>query len=181
MFKRADRQIALIKRKALVTALFAALFAMPLFGWQVVHASLWDKLSETITKQANEDVIVLSSDRSIRKYAEAEKGFTHQLTTSPKIYNLKKESNAVGNVVRDEPSLIYAIGSNAFASVQKNVGGDTNVVFSSVINWKRFPLHKNIYGIAAEVPIGYQLTMFRYIFPKVKKIGVLYSKKYNQH
>ena len=35
------------------------------------------------------------------------------------------------------------------------------------------------YGIAQELPAGMQLMMYRYLFPEIKKIGVLYSKQFN--
>jgi len=38
---------------------------------------------------------------------------------------------------------------------------------------------KKTYGVSNELHTGMQITLFRYIFPGVKKIGVLYNERYN--
>ena len=39
---------------------------------------------------------------------------------------------------------------------------------------------KNTYGVSVELLPSMQLTLYRYFFPGINKIGVVYSKDYNK-
>ena len=43
------------------------------------------------------------------------------------------------------------------------------------------PLSQKTYDVSNELNPEMQITLYRYIFPDLKKIGVLYSSKYNKH
>ncbi|MBT3368158.1 MAG: hypothetical protein HN416_13480, partial [Nitrospina sp.] len=58
---------------------------------------------------------------------------------------------------------------------------DRKIVFSSILNWRRLPMAQKTYGISNELNPEMQITLYRYIFPDLKRIGVLYSRKYNKH
>ncbi len=135
--------------------------------------------------QAGEDkgVIILNSDMSIYKYSLA------QSELKSKITNLKGEvdlgskwidKRKIKNMLFDKnPDVIYCIGSKAYQLAYK-LARKKNIVFSLVINWRRHPIGKGTYGISNELLQGAQLMMYRYFFQDINKIGILYSRKYNE-
>ena len=54
------------------------------------------------------------------------------------------------------------------------------IVVSSAINWERLPASQTTYGIASELSPAMQLTTFRYLFPEIRRIGILYSREFQQ-
>ncbi|MCP4402070.1 MAG: hypothetical protein GY801_32810, partial [bacterium] len=77
----------------------------------------------------------------------------------------------------EEADLIYCIGTKAFMLAQK-YAGETPIVFSSMINWLRLPMSEQSYGVSNELHAGMEMMLFRYIFPEIQTIGVLYSPQY---
>jgi len=59
-------------------------------------------------------------------------------------------------------------------------GADKDIVFSSIINWLRLPVTPKTYGVSNELNTEMQIMLLRLIFPNIKRIGVLYSRQYNQ-
>jgi putative ABC transport system substrate-binding protein len=140
-------------------------------------------IPNTLLASENKGVIILNSDMSIYKYSLA------QTELKSKITNLKGEID-LGSKWIDEkkikrmildvnPDVIYCIGSKAYQMAYK-LAGKKNIVFSLVINWRRHPIDKGTYGISNEPLQGTQLMMYRYFFPDVNKIGILYSNTYNE-
>ncbi len=140
-------------------------------------------ISSTLLARDDKRVIILNSDMSIYKYSLA------QSELKSKITNLKGEID-LGSKWIDEkmikkmiyeinPDIIYCIGSKAYQMAYK-LAEKKNIVFSLVINWRRHPMDKNTYGISNESLQGTQLMMYRYFFPDVNKIGILYSNMYNK-
>jgi putative ABC transport system substrate-binding protein len=94
--------------------------------------------------------------------------------------NKKYKPADIENLITDEQSdLIYSIGTKAYLAARK-YSPEKSIVFSSVLNWMRLPLTEKTYGVSSELHAGMQITLFRYIFPEVKKIGIIYSKDYNE-
>lgn len=140
-------------------------------------------MSNTLLAGDSKGVIILNSDMSIHKYSLA------QSELKSKITNLKGEID-LGSKWIDEkeikktifkinPDVIYCIGSKAYQMAYK-LAGEKDIVFSLVINWRRHPIDKTTYGVSNELLQGIQLMMYRYFFQDVNKIGILYSKTYNQ-
>ncbi|MBN1550454.1 ABC transporter substrate-binding protein [bacterium] len=127
-------------------------------------------------------VLVINSDAGIEKYKVAQEEFTGTLSRPVRAINLddpKWKIADVENLLYDEyPDLVYCIGSKAYLIAHRFIS-EKDIVFSSIVNWQRFPVTGKTYGVSVELHSGIQMTLFRYIFPKVKKIGVLYSTKYN--
>ena len=48
-----------------------------------------------------------------------------------------------------------------------------------MINWRRFDITPNTYGVALELPPEMQLFMYSYLFPDINSLGVLYSENHN--
>ena len=152
-------------QRPLILAILSLLFAVPI--------------------SANEQmkIIVLNSDMSIDRYSLAQTEFKSKidgLRAEIDLGNKWTNKTVIEQNIRDiGPDLVYCIGTKAYMLANKLVK-DKNLVFSSAINWRRLPLGKNTYGISNELPQVMQLTMYRYLFPDVYKIGVLYSKEYNK-
>ena len=132
---------------------------------------------------AQESILILSSDRSINKYSVVHKAFKEAIDRPTIEVDLGKKSVAERQVkeviIKENPDIIYCIGSKAYF-LAKKFAKDKHLILTSAINWQRFKLNKKTYGIANELPAETELTLFRYFFPELRRIGVLYSKKYNK-
>ncbi|MCP4346694.1 MAG: TonB-dependent receptor [Desulfobacterales bacterium] len=138
-------------------------------------------------------IMVINSDASVKKYRAAQEAFKKAIKQPVREINLNekqwKDPDEVRELIWDEdPSLIYCIGIKAYSFARENAGekriilpSEKHVVFSSILNWLRLePLPERTYGISEERHPGMQITLFRHLFPNVKKIGVLFSGKYTK-
>lgn len=127
-------------------------------------------------------IAVINSDSAVKHYALAQKAFTERLLSDIKINVSLADQSAdavMDQMRRTNPRFIYAIGSKAYLLAQE-MAEDRTLVFSSVLNWQRLPMSKNVYGVSNELPSGMQLMTYRYLFPELKKIGMLYSERFNK-
>ncbi|GJQ59987.1 MAG: hypothetical protein D8M57_17235 [Candidatus Scalindua sp. AMX11] len=136
----------------------------------------------SLMAREDDTVIVLNSDVSIDKYSVVHTEFKSRIINLADEIDLGSkwldEEKVKKKILEVDPDIIYCIGSKAYQMAYKLRKG-RKLVFSLMINWKRFPVRKNVYGISNELPQIMQLTMYRYFFPDINKIGVLYSKAYN--
>ena len=120
---------------------------------------------------------------SIDKYSIAHKVFKSKISNLAEEIDLgsgKLSERKIKKKIRKiDPEVIYCIGSKAYQIAHKVVK-NKDLIFSSAIKWRRLPMSKNTYGVSNELPQGTNLMMYRYFFPKISKIGVLYSKAYNK-
>lgn len=138
----------------------------------------------TITiAQAEVDLLIINSDLAIKKYALTQEVFQANQNKASTVINLADplvEEDEVADIIRrNQFKIIYCIGTKAYLLANR-VAPDKKIVFSSAINWRRLPITRQSYGIAQELPAGMQLMMYRYLFPEINKIGVLYNKQINQ-
>ena len=128
-------------------------------------------------------VLILNSDMSVSNYALAHTGFKTKVAAISGEIDLGSkwvdESNVKKTIHSVNPDVIYCIGSKAYLLAYE-FAENKNIVFSSIINWRRLPMGKNTYGISVELLPSMQLTLYRYFFPEITKIGVVYSKDYNK-
>ena len=128
-------------------------------------------------------IFILNSDASLMKYSTAHETFNKIMGGKCKELDLGGKwiaNNKIEKIVSDkEHKIIYCIGSKAFRLAQK-YGKDKNIIFSLAINWQRFKPGKNTYGISNELNPAMKLMMYKYIFPEIKNIGIIYSKKYSK-
>jgi len=129
------------------------------------------------------NVLILNSDMSIANYSLVHtrfksrlSGLKHEIDLGSKWTDESKISDAIRNA---DPDVIYCIGSKAYLLAHK-LAENKHLIFTSLINWRRFPMGKNTYGISTELLPNMQLMTYRYFFPEINKIGVLYSKDYNK-
>jgi putative tryptophan/tyrosine transport system substrate-binding protein len=129
------------------------------------------------------DIIVLNSDMSIDKYSLVHTEFKSKITNLKGEIDLGSkwidEARIEKMVFETDPDIIYCIGTKAYQMAYK-LARNKKLIFSSAINWHRLPMGKKTYGVSNELPQGMQLTMYRYFFPDVETIGVLYSETYNK-
>lgn len=129
------------------------------------------------------NILILNSNKTTQKYALAQEEFKAKLKEVNWVeIDLGKDEfdkTDVKKAIREQkPDLIYCIGSKAYA-LAHNLDDEDRTIFSSAINWQRLPMGENTYGISSELPPGMRLMTYRYFFPGLRKIGVLYSKAYN--
>jgi putative ABC transport system substrate-binding protein len=127
-------------------------------------------------------IMVINSNASVERYEIAQEEFKKVISRPVLEINLDEKRWRIPDLqdlLYDEyPDLIYCIGTKAYLIAHKFVS-ERNIVFSSIINWQRLPVAEKTYGVSNELHPGMQITMYRYVFPTVKRIGVLYSKRYN--
>lgn len=139
-------------------------------------------LCARITMAAEPNILVLNSNQSVDKYRTAQENFTAALNKPLRVMDLAapKQLEAAHELLSGKSfDVIYCIGSKAYGMAHRNASM-TNIVFSTILNWRRLPIGENTYGISNELHPLMQMTIFRYIFPDTKKIGVLYSERFNR-
>lgn len=128
-------------------------------------------------------ILLINTDASVEKYRSAQTEFKNNMLHPVKEVNLAEKKwkiREIEDFFYDEVAdLIYCIGTKAYL-VTNRFAGEKNIVFSSVINWQRLPITQMTYGVSNELHSEMQMMLFKYIFPEIKNIGVLYSNKYNE-
>lgn len=122
-------------------------------------------------------ILIINSNASVKKYKTAQEEFVK--TKPGRVLEFDLESGAA-NMTAHDPDLVYCIGSKAYFAANKHFG-KKKIVFSSIINWERLPKTKGKFGVSNELHPRMPIMMVRYLFPDIKKIGMLYSKKFTQH
>ncbi len=130
-------------------------------------------------------ILLVNSDVSIAKYQHAMLAFSDSVKTAElKTLDLaagkfEENSSRLEELIRQEqPELIYAIGAQAYEQVRKS-RSNVDIIFSSLLNWRRLPIKGHTWGIAGELPPKMEVMLFRHLFPDMEKIGVLYCSKIN--
>ncbi len=140
-------------------------------------------ISESLSAKRQGKIVILNSDMSISKYYLAHAEFKSKITNLEAEVDLGSkwiDEKGIKKMIRKiDPDIIYCVGSYAYQTAYK-FARKKNLVFSLVINWRRLPMGKNTYGISNELYQGMQLMMYRYFFPDVNNIGVVYNKVYNK-
>lgn len=128
-------------------------------------------------------VVVVNSDAGIEKYKLAQQAFRESFSGEVSVIDIARlgEREALQAIRAEAPTALYGIGAKASVAVSKAARGKP-VVVSSVINWNRLPEIRSpaVHVVANELPSQTQLTLFRYFFPGIKRVGVLYSRDYNR-
>ena len=130
-------------------------------------------------------VLIINTDKSVEKYAIIQREFEAELAE----LNIKTTEIDFGGetwsaeviqkkVASIQPYVVYTIGSKAYIQASAVIKNQP-LLFSSMINWRRFSIGSNTYGIALELPAEMQLLMYSYLFPEIRTLGVLYSESHN--
>jgi putative ABC transport system substrate-binding protein len=128
-------------------------------------------------------ILIINSDESVGKYATIHKEFKSALKF--KIFEINMQGKTLSSRALKQrlsslhPDLIYTIGSKAYIQASAVIKNQP-LIFSSMINWRRFTLNNKTYGVALELQVDMPLYLYSYLFPKIHRVGVLYSQRYNQ-
>jgi putative ABC transport system substrate-binding protein len=170
-----------------MTALAASARFRPnrLSPWlSLLFAALTGYAAAPMAQDPNNKVVIINSARSVERYRLAEEAFSQQMSGQTLVdVNLEEVNMDVEDLTnlieRENPGLIYSIGSQAF-QLSSKYQGDKPQLFSSVINWQRFPHHANVYGIANELSLSQELSLLRYLLPKATRVGVIFDPEFNR-
>ena len=126
-------------------------------------------------------ILIVNSNQSVERYEMAESIFIDSVSDyQTHIVNLELEAKPIeflqDIINQNKFDIIYCIGAKALGSIDY-IDPHVPVVYSAVMNWRRFKDRANYYGIASELAPQVQLTWFKYFFPEIKKVGVLYSEE----
>ena len=139
--------------------------------------------SMALSAENRSKVVLITSDASVEKYREAQEEFKKTISRPVLEVHLEEKKWDLAQVEEflydEHPDVTYCIGSKAYLLANKFLS-DRNIIFSSIINWERLPLPPKSYGVSNELHTEMHTTLFRYVFPGIKTIGVLYSEKYNK-
>ena len=119
------------------------------------------------------DILIINSDNRIKKYMISQDSYEKSMDRYLPVINL----NEFDAPIEDHIKYIYCIGSKAIKKAQKK--NDVSLFFSSALNWKRLGLSDRFYGVSNELDVAMQVMMFKYFFPEIKTIGVIYTPEYN--
>ena len=123
----------------------------------------------------NKNLIIVNSDRNIDRYFKIQEAYQEAMDKDIPVIYLNDNNN---NIPKNT-DFIFCIGSKAMNKT-KNLNNST-VFFSSVLNWQRINFkNREFYGVSNELDPRMQLMMYKYFFPSIKKIGIIYTPKFNQ-
>lgn len=131
-------------------------------------------------------VLIVNSDNTVFRYEKMATEFkkvlqqnAYQLTE----FNLNSHADAEVElkqlVQQEDPDLVYCIGTKAY-SLARNYAPHKKLLFSAAINWRRLDIGEGTYGVANELASAQEISLLRYFFPTIKKIGLLYNNKFSR-
>jgi putative tryptophan/tyrosine transport system substrate-binding protein len=144
-------------------------------------------LSNGLFAQSNK-VLIINSDNSIYKYQENANEFKKILVQNNYQWseidladrsNTAAEEELKSQIQKDPAGFIYCIGTKAYALARDAAKGK-KLLFSAAINWRKLNIGADTYGIANELAPSQEMSLLRYFFPSVKKIGLLYADKFSR-
>lgn len=127
------------------------------------------------------DILVVNSDQMVQKYQVVQDAFLQSVTLPAAVTDVSDPhqlAKTVSLLERGNIKLIYCIGSKAY-QIGNQTAPKIPTVFSAIINWRRLPMNPNTFGISNELHSAMQMMLFRYVFPEIDSIGVLYSSQFN--
>jgi putative ABC transport system substrate-binding protein len=140
---------------------------------------------------AQEKRIVIVKSSSSTPFLQAEEGFKKEIRKSEieallMEYDLSGESEGEDQIAQKiedlKPDLIVTIGSRSTAVVSQRIK-DIPIVFSMVLNpvssgfvQNMISSGNNLTGASLDIPLRIQLEKFKLIVPKLKRLGVLFTR-----
>jgi putative ABC transport system substrate-binding protein len=125
---------------------------------------------------ARGDGTVILVDGSVAQYEQTAKAVKARVKGAVTTIDLTKADDAAAAAQEREPRVIVAIGQKALAAVSGRVT-TTPIVYATVLYPEKHGLTgDNVTGVPLEVPAAAQLGRFKTVAPRVKRVGVLYSK-----
>ncbi|MCX6073831.1 MAG: ABC transporter substrate-binding protein [Campylobacterales bacterium] len=124
-----------------------------------------------------ETILVMNSNSDVKKYTEAVDAFSKNFNRPFKTLDISAMSSSeIKQSLYDEyPDIVYAVGAKAYQYANEYIP-EKKIYFSSIVDWKKFPLHGKRYGVSNELHSGMQLTLIKTVLSTIKTIGVIHSK-----
>jgi putative ABC transport system substrate-binding protein len=123
-------------------------------------------------------ILLINSNASVEKYKVVQDEFKKNISMPTIEVNLESVSGEdIEHITSYDPKMIYCIGSKAYSFAAKYFG-NKEIIFSSILNYRRLTLTPKTYGISNEPHPRMPAYISRSIFPSVRRIGMLYSKEY---
>lgn len=152
------------------------------FSYSSLSEVIEDIKTFSFPKRTGKEVLVLVSDK-ISTFEEVDKGILESLKDyNVYSYNFQGDTNSMNDVPyivsRLKPNVVVVLGASIF---EKIVGKtDIPIVFSMVINYKKFGIekYKNIAGVSLQIPPESVFFNLKTIYPNFRKVGVICSKDY---
>lgn len=121
-------------------------------------------------------ILVMNSNAKIDRYEMMEETFSKALDKDIEYVDI---SFMKGEEIREYlydvyPDMVYAIGTKAYQYAKKYVP-EKKIFFSSIVNYRRFDMGQNTFGVSSELHPGIQLTLLKALLSKTKSIGMIYS------
>lgn len=142
-------------------------------------------LSANTVVTAQSKVLIVSTDRGVYRYEKIASEFKNILQQNAYQWSefdlgdsANTENRLKQTIEQQNPDIIYCIGTKAY-SLARQYAGDKKLLFSAAINWRRLGISEGTYGVANELSPIQEISLLRYFFPSVNKIGLLYNKKYS--
>lgn len=128
-------------------------------------------------------VVILNSDQSVKKYETLQMEFKQAFPLSTVDIDLgttRNDTQVIRNVLSETlPELIVCIGGKAYLTAHR-LAPETPKIFCLGINWQRYPVSDQTYVISNEIALTAQLTLYRFFFPNIRRIGVIYNAEINK-
>lgn len=142
---------------------------------------LGNLLSISLQAKTTAKILILNSDQERTRYTDIQNEYSRQLPFDKVVLGLADLNiQKITNVIQEEaPSLIFCIGSIAYQAAL-SLEKKQPIIFTSIVNWRRFALPENAYGVELELPDTALLQTYKYYFPDIRSIGVVYSKSINE-
>ncbi|MCS7298807.1 MAG: ABC transporter substrate binding protein [Spirochaetia bacterium] len=152
------------------------------FSYSSLSEVIRDIKTFSFPKRTGKEVLVLVSDK-ISTFEEVDNGIAESLKGyNVYSYNFQGDTNSMDDVPeivsRLKPNVVVVLGASIF---EKIVGKtDIPIVFSMVINYKKFDIekYKNIAGVSLQIPPESVFFNLKTIYPNFRKVGVICSKDY---
>ena len=125
-------------------------------------------------------VLVVNSNSALLRYSVPAQAFSKMMAGVQLIQvDLAGDERPIDTlqdtINANKVDAIYCIGAKALGSIDY-LGGNTPVVYSSVLSWREFKNRKHFFGVTDGVAPAAQLAWFKHFFPDITTIGVLYSE-----
>ena len=137
---------------------------------------LWLLVSFTFTLYAT-SILVINSNAKIDRYQTMENTFSKAIAQKVQHVDIASmNKNDIKEYLYDiYPDVVYAIGTKAYQYAKKYIP-EKKIFFSSIVNYKRLKMGKNIFGVSNELHAGMKLTLIKSLLNQTKTISMIYSR-----
>lgn len=123
-----------------------------------------------------QSVLVINSNSDVKKYNEVIEEFAKSSHAPFDILDLSgKNSEEIKQALYNAyPDVVYAVGAKAYQYANEYIP-EKEIYFSSIVDWKRFSIRPDHYGVSNELHVGMQLILLKTVFKDLQSVGVVYS------